>query len=295
MYNLFVSQSKDSWNGEPWEEGISRCLQPSEYTEESISRKYSFSNTLSLNSLYTLPCVFAFESKCCMDAKIGRVTRVRSRNSMIRVEYEINPSYPSIKKSHLLDLKWNLGISDGELNRTHWAVKNENLSAALESLGYPELNCQFHELVDIESHIFDVALSFPGEVRDYVSEVADNLVSKLGRGSVFYDNHFTAQLARPNLDTALQVLYGKRSKLIVAFLCENYALKKWCHIEFRAIREIINERSDERVMFIRHDDAEVEGVFSTDGYIDANNHAPDEVSSMIVERISLLKRTEKNF
>ncbi len=210
---------------------------------------------------------------------------------MVRVEYEIDPEYPPINHDHLVALKWELDIGENELHRTHWALKNEELSLALESLGYPPVIGNSEGVIDVHSHTFDVALSFPGEVREYVNHVAINLVSKLGKGRVFYDNHYKAQLARPNLDTALQALYRDRSRLIVAFLSKDYASKKWCHIEFRAIREILNARSDDdRVMFIRHDNTEVAGVFFTDGYIDANVHDPTEVANMIIERLQLLER-----
>ena len=41
-------------------------------------------------------------------------------------------------------------------------------------------------------------------------------------------------------------------------------------------------------MFIRMDDGKVEGVFSTDGYIDGRTHTPIEVAGFINERLSLL-------
>jgi hypothetical protein len=47
---------------------------------------------------------------------------------------------------------------------------------------------------------FRVALSFPGEKRDYVRQVADALAAKLGKDRVFYDDYYTAELARPELD-----------------------------------------------------------------------------------------------
>ena len=104
----------------------------------------------------------------------------------------------------------------------------------------------------------------------------------------FYDNNYKGQLARPSLDILLQDIYRNRSRLIVAFLSENYKEKEWCGIEFRAIREIIKEREHERVMFVKMDEGKVEGVFSTDGYIDGRTHSPTEVAEFIRERVSLL-------
>lgn len=72
----------------------------------------------------------------------------------------------------------------------------------------------------IEKKKFDVALSYPGEKRDYVESVAADLVERLGEGSIFYDAYYQAQLARPNLDIMLQKVYHDNGKLIVVFLCK---------------------------------------------------------------------------
>lgn len=65
---------------------------------------------------------------------------------------------------------------------------------------------------------FRVALSFPGERRDYVQAVAGNLAAALGREHVLYDEYLTAELARPDLDLYLGKLYREESDLLVPFL-----------------------------------------------------------------------------
>jgi hypothetical protein len=142
--------------------------------------------------------------------------------------------------------------------------------------------------VDISTHKFDVALSFPGEVRPLVEEVAGYLEQLIGPNAYFYDNNYTSQLARPSLDTFLQDIYRNRAKLIVVFLCADYQRKNWCGIEFRAIRDIIAERENNRIMFVRTDDGAVEGVFATDGYVDARRHDAATLASYIQERVNLL-------
>jgi hypothetical protein len=42
-------------------------------------------------------------------------------------------------------------------------------------------------------------------------------------------------------------------------------------------------------MFVRCDDGHVEGVFSTDGYVDAKQHQPEAVASFIVERLGTME------
>jgi hypothetical protein len=55
----------------------------------------------------------------------------------------------------------------------------------------------------------------------------------------------------------------------------------------RAIREIILQRGYDRIMFVRLDDGEVDGVFRTDGYVDARRHSPAEIAHFIEQRVAL--------
>ena len=138
---------------------------------------------------------------------------------------------------------------------------------------------------------FSVALSFPGEFRSLVRQIAEELASLYGKEKVFYDEFYQEELAIPNLDTKLQKIYHDNSDLIVIFICAEYNSKNWCGVEFRAIRDLINQRNNEsRIMFIKCGDGEVDGFFSSvDGYIDSNKIPPSELSSMIAKRLSSLE------
>lgn len=140
----------------------------------------------------------------------------------------------------------------------------------------------------IENIVFDVALSFPSEKRTYVENIANVLRSRLKKNKLFYDADFQAQLARPNLDVLLQKIYNKNSKLVVIFLCSEYSTKEWCGLEWRAIRDVIKRKEDLRLMFIRLDSVDVDGVLSIDGYIDAGTFSYTEIAEFILERARLL-------
>lgn len=159
----------------------------------------------------------------------------------------------------------------------------------LKTVHLPQENNNETSIIDITKHHFDVALSFAGENRKYVKDVADNLHKIIGAHSYFYDENYTAHLARGALDNLLQDIYRNRSKLVVVFLCEHYEEKEWCHIEFRAIKEIIMEKQYEKIMFVKIGHGEVQGVFKTDGYIDGMRFNPAEVANFIKERVILLK------
>lgn len=138
-------------------------------------------------------------------------------------------------------------------------------------------------LIDIR---FKVAMSFPGEKRRYVSRVVDALREPLGKDSVFYDYDYQAQLACPNLDTLLQRIYRDQSDLIAVFLCAAYSAKQWCGLEWRAVRDIIKSKGDHRVMLVRFDNADVDGLFSIDGYIDGTANTTKQVADLILARLS---------
>ncbi len=146
----------------------------------------------------------------------------------------------------------------------------------------------------VEEMQFKVALSYPGTQSQFVSSIARSLKSRLGNGSVFFDKDFTAQLARPNLDSLLQKIYLERSDLVVVFLCASYQESKWCGIEWRAIKEIINRCADRSIMFMRFDDAAIPGIVSGDGWIDLRKIKPQVAADYIYERVVLNESATRN-
>lgn len=138
---------------------------------------------------------------------------------------------------------------------------------------------------EFETRRFRVALSFPGEHRAFVAAVAEDLRRALGDGAVFYDHDYVAELARPNLDVLLQRIYHDNSDLIVVFLCADYAAKEWCGLEWRAIRDIIKQRKDAKVMLLRLDSHPIPGLFGIDGYIDVSQWKPEQTSEAIQARV----------
>jgi hypothetical protein len=136
---------------------------------------------------------------------------------------------------------------------------------------------------------FLVALSFPGEHRKFVEEVAGFLGRELGEERILYDRFHEAEFARPNLDTHLQALYHDESRLVVVFLCADYERKEWPGLEWRAIRHLIKSKRASSIMLIRLDEANVSGVFSIDGYISVEGRAPRDIASLIIERLQILE------
>ena len=278
MYNLLISGDEEAWESSSYILDLDRFL---EHTEQNIKNRFSeFSNDV-VNEIIGFPCIFAYEDCCKKDSSIGYITDIMVRQGKVKITFQ---KEVTISSEDLHKLSFELDISDWEFNRTHWAIKKVNLSKELQSLDIKTTNLP----IDITKQLFDVAFTFAGESRSLVEQIVRALEKKLGKGNIFYDNNFISQLARPSLDTLLQEIYRNRSKLVVVFLCEQYQNKKWCGLEFKAIKELIMEKEITKIMFIRLNDGHVDGVFKTDGYIDGNKFTPQELADFIKERIDLL-------
>lgn len=133
---------------------------------------------------------------------------------------------------------------------------------------------------------FAIALSYPGEKRPFVEQVAAKLRAQLG-SRLFYDKDHEAELARPNLDIYLQGIYHDDSELIAVFLCADYERKDWCGLEWRVVRDLIKRRQASAIMPLRFDETEIPGLFSTDGYVWLPERTPEQVAQLILQRIQI--------
>ena len=144
---------------------------------------------------------------------------------------------------------------------------------------------------------YRVALSFPGERREtVVKPVALALAERLGKESIFYDEFWQADLARFNLDTHLEVIYGDLSDLIVVFLCKEYDRKQWCGLEFRVVRSLVTQHLDDKVMLLWLDaDASpigIPGILAIDSPLDVTTLSPPGPASIahcILERLERVR------
>ena len=91
------------------------------------------------------------------------------------------------------------------------------------------------------------------------------------------------------MDLILHNVYKNNAKLIVVFFGSSYQEKEWCGIEFRAIRDILLKKENRRIMYIKMEDGNVDGILNIDGYIDARESDPLRISSYIKDRLTLLE------
>jgi AbiJ N-terminal domain 3 len=135
MYNLFVTANDKAWDGEYWNIELSRCVAPSEYTDDSLASHLGRLDEAAITELKRLPCLFAFETFRNMPPKFGAIRDLIKRRAEIRVQFEILVVTPFLSAQDIENLSSELDIGKWEMNRTHWAVKDVDLPKALKALG----------------------------------------------------------------------------------------------------------------------------------------------------------------
>lgn len=112
---------------------------------------------------------------------------------------------------------------------------------------------------------YQVALSFAGEDRPYVSRVARHLREMKIR--VFYDAYEEVELWGKDLYVHLDNLYQKRARYCVMFLSVHYARKLWTNHERTSAQARAFEKNKEYILPVKLDETEVPGIRQTIGYL----------------------------
>lgn len=131
---------------------------------------------------------------------------------------------------------------------------------------------------------YDVCLSFAGEQRAYVQDVAD-VLSESGL-QVFYDKYEQVNLWGKDLYEHLDEVYRKRAKYCVLFISADYARKVWTNHERKSAQARALGESREYVLPVRFDDTELPGVRPTVGYIDVRSVAPSQLAELVREKVA---------
>lgn len=130
---------------------------------------------------------------------------------------------------------------------------------------------------------YDVALSFSGENRSYVEEVAEGL--RTAGVSVFYDKFEKARLWGKNLIEHLADIYGKRSRFVVMFISKSYVEKAWTTHERRHAQDRALLAQSEYILPARFDDTEVPGMTTTVGFVDLRETHATELVQLILSKL----------
>jgi hypothetical protein len=130
---------------------------------------------------------------------------------------------------------------------------------------------------------YDIALSFAGEDRYYVDQVAELLRAAGVR--VFYDRFEEANLWGKNLYDYLSDVYKNQARYTVMFISEHYAKKIWTSHERRSAQQRALAENVEYILPARFDDANVPGLPTTVGYLSLQGREPQNLVDLIVEKL----------
>jgi hypothetical protein len=131
MYHLLVTAEEGAWEEAFYEYDRSRFL---EYTDEKTAKVFHKLTEKHIVTLLTWPCLFAYEGTKG-DVRVGRLRTIKERGRSIRIEFRFSPGIPPIPFASIQPIAALLDIRDWEMNRTHWALKDEDLTQRLRDAG----------------------------------------------------------------------------------------------------------------------------------------------------------------
>jgi hypothetical protein len=130
---------------------------------------------------------------------------------------------------------------------------------------------------------YELALSFAGEDREYVDQVATLLHQK--NIKVFYDLFEEEKLWGKNLYDYLTDIYQNKALYTIMFISQYYAKKLWANHERQAMQSRAFQENSEYILPARFDNTELPGVLPTIGFIDLNKKSPSEFVEIIEKKL----------
>ncbi|MEO3714090.1 FRG domain-containing protein [Roseateles flavus] len=133
MFSFLVTSISGAWDRPGYEYDRSRFL---EYTSDEIATSFRELKAPQIEALKELPCLFAYEGTS-EAMRVGRLKSVKVRNDgrQLYVEPELDLGIPPVPFDRISGLQAALDIRSWELNRTHWAIKDEDLFEVLARTG----------------------------------------------------------------------------------------------------------------------------------------------------------------
>jgi len=269
VFNLLVSG-----NSEAWESNQRMGLPIDRFGEYSGDERQGISldSPASLLRLERTQSLLMYEvgrnEPHTQVVRVGQMRGIRVNAREITFRFTETGHVPRAK---VLELAHRLQIADWEKNRTHWAIKDGEIPQELLLVMTPM------------PQRYDVVLSFAGEDRAYVEQVAEHLT--LRDVVVFYDRHEQATLWGKDLAVHLDSVYRLQARYCVMFISGHYADKVWTRHECRAALARAMAERVEYVLPARFDDTEVPGLRPTVGYVDLRRVSPEQLAGLVLTKL----------
>ena len=132
---------------------------------------------------------------------------------------------------------------------------------------------------------YEVALSFAGEQRAYVEEVARTLQS---RGiAVFYDGFEAVELWGKDMVEELHDVFENKAARVVMFISKEYVEKAWPTLERRSVLSRLVQKKSDCLLPVRFDHTPVPGLPASIAYIRAEEYEAAELAVLVAEKLGI--------
>ncbi|WP_266366874.1 toll/interleukin-1 receptor domain-containing protein [Tellurirhabdus rosea] len=159
--------------------------------------------------------------------------------------------------------------------RKEFTIKaNETIASVEQSLTIPE---------GLEKSDYDIGLSFAGENRSFVENVA--LILRENGVKVFYDSFEADSLWGKNLYQHLNEIYKTKCKFTIIFISEAYSRKHWTNHELKSAQARVFKENREYILPVRFDDTQLPELDKTVGYLDARSHQPSDIAELALRKL----------
>jgi hypothetical protein len=132
---------------------------------------------------------------------------------------------------------------------------------------------------------FQVALSFAGEQRTYVRQVADALAAR--HIAVFYDEFQANTLWGTDGAEHFHQIYSQDTQYVVMFISAEYVTKAWTRQERRSAISRQMKDDGEYILPVRFDQSEVPGLPDTIQYLLADRFTPAQLAIEIAKKVGV--------
>jgi hypothetical protein len=212
----------------------------------------------------------------CIDASKKKGIFAWERNACIYYKYEITGD---LINGHYLNFYYSIG---GEKESISNRLNNEFINIIERFFGPSLTDDLIDKKKDLKNIKFDVALSFAGEQREYVNEVA--IIFQDKGIKVFYDEFFQSHLWGKDFTEYLQTVYYANSNWCIMFISKEYVTKIWpTHERRNALAKDIEVKGG-YILPVRFDDTEVPGLNPAVHYLDARKMCPNTVANVFLNK-----------
>jgi hypothetical protein len=198
---------------------------------------------------------------------------------------EYNQKLEAAVRQHVVARRQELDRTQSDLQSLGYAIRTNDRASSSSTPRVSRVDAQVQRKARREKarRSYDVALSFAGEDREFVEQVANEL--REDGVTVFYDRFEEVNLWGSDLAEHLGRVYGTDSRYVVLFASRHYAAKAWPNHEkqFALSRHLRGDTG--RILPVRFDDTAIPGLPPTIAYLDARVLTPGKLAELIRQKL----------